>query len=350
MEPSETSLAVRDLVKTYGPMRAGNNEDKSGDRRSRSVVRGPWSMVRRDDEGQSGDWRSRAIRAVDGVSFYVNAGEIFGLLGPNGAGKTSVVECALGLRQQNSGSVHIMGLDAGAHPAAVKRRTGAVLQSTALQDAITPREALELFAAFYSKPIPSARLLERFGLVDRAGARFETLSGGERQRLALALAFVNDPAMLFLDEPTSGLDPQVRRALHEAIRQFRAEGRSVLLTTHYIEEAHALCDRIAILHRGRIVATGTPDELIARSASHTRVILRARQKPDAVSLERLPGVISAVEAGDAMSLQTRDTGPVIIELVRYLARTNNELLDLQVKKPSLEDVFIELTGDSGDAV
>jgi ABC-2 type transport system ATP-binding protein len=305
MDKAEPRLAICDLVKTYG-----------------------------------------SLRAVDGVSFRVEAGEIFGLLGPNGAGKTSVLECALGLREQDSGSVHIAGLDARAQSVEVRRRLGAVLQSTALQDAITPREALELFGAFYPKPVPAGRLLERFGLVEKAGARFETLSGGERQRLALALAFVNDPAMLFLDEPTSGLDPQVRRELHGAIRQFRAEGRAVLLTTHYIEEAHALCDRIAILHRGRIVASGTPEELIARSASRTRVILRAARPTDLVAIERIPGVIAAAEAGEAITLQTMNTGPVIIELVRYLGRTNNELLDLQVKKPSLEDVFIELTGDT----
>jgi ABC-2 type transport system ATP-binding protein len=309
MEPPEPSLAVCELVKTYGP-----------------------------------------VRAVDSVSFCVAPGEILGLLGPNGAGKTTLLECALGLRRQDSGSVRIAGLDARAHPAAVKRRIGAVLQSTALQDAITPREALDLFAGFYPSPIPSALLLERFGLVEKAGARFETLSGGQRQRLALALAFVNDPSLLFLDEPTSGLDPQVRRELHDAIRQFRAEGRAVLLTTHYIEEAHALCDRIAILHRGRMIATGTPDELIARSPSHPRVIVRAAQSLDLAALAGLPGILGAAEAGGSIALQTRDTGPAIIELVRYLARTNNELLDLQVRKPSLEDVFIELTGDSGAAL
>jgi ABC-2 type transport system ATP-binding protein len=288
-----------------------------------------------------------AVRAVDGVSLNVAAGEIFGLLGPNGAGKTSLVECALGLREADSGSIQITGFDARTQPAEAKRRVGAVLQSTALQDAITPREALELFAAFYSKPLPPAQLIARFGLGERAGARFETLSGGERQRLALALAFVNDPVMLFLDEPTSGLDPQVRRELHEAIRQFRAEGRSVLLTTHYIEEAHALCDRIAILHRGKIVAEGTPDALIARSAAHTRLIVRAARRIDAAEVGHLPGVISASEVREGVSLQTRDTGPAVIEFVRYLAGTGNELLDLQVKKPSLEEVFIELTGDSG---
>ena len=307
MHPPESSLAVRDLVKTYG-----------------------------------------SIRAVDSVSFVIAPGEIFGLLGPNGAGKTSLVECALGLRLPDSGSVRVAGIDARADPDEIKRRVGAVLQSIALQDAITPREALELFGAFYPRPIPAIRLLERFMLVDKADARFETLSGGQRQRLALALAFVNDPSLLFLDEPTSGLDPQVRRELHDAIRQCRAEGRSVLLTTHYIEEAESLCDRIAILHRGRIAAAGTPGELIARSASHTRLIVRAAQPPDPASLARLPGVIAAAQTGGAVSLETRESGPVIIELAGYLARTGNELLDLQVRKPSLEDVFIELTGAAGE--
>jgi ABC-2 type transport system ATP-binding protein len=306
MNVPEPSLAVRDLTKTYGK-----------------------------------------IRAVNGVSFQVAAGEIFGLLGPNGAGKTSLLECVLGLRQPDSGSVQIAGLDARANLNTVKQRFGAVLQSTALQDAITPREALDLFAAFYPKPLPTAALLDRFGLKEKAGARFETLSGGQRQRLALALAFVNDPAILFLDEPTSGLDPQVRRELHAAIRKFRAEGRSVLITTHYIEEAHALCDRIAIMHHGRIVASGKPDELVARSPSLTRIIVRTANPPDHTALDLLPGIISATMTDGGVTLQTRDTGPALIELVRYLEATGNELLDLQVKKPSLEDVFLELTGDAG---
>jgi len=302
MEDAHFSLAVRELVKSYG-----------------------------------------ALRAVDGVSFDVASGEIFGLLGPNGAGKTSLLECALGLRQPDSGSVRIAGLDA----AATRERIGAVLQSTALQDAITPREALELFGAFYSRAIPAEGLLERFGLVEKSAARFETLSGGERQRLALALALVNDPAFLFLDEPTAGLDPQVRRQFHECIRQFRAEGRSVLLTTHYIEEAEALCDRIAILHRGRVVAIGTPAEMIARSDSrsdsHTRLIVRAARPPDSAALAALPGILGVSASGAEVSLQTRDAGPAIIEVVQYLARAGNDLLDLQVRKPSLEDLYLQLT-------
>ena len=286
-----------------------------------------------------------SIRGVDGVSFSVSEGEIFGLLGPNGAGKTSLLECALGLREADGGSVRIGGLDAREHPREVKLRIGAVLQSTALQDAITAREALELFGEFYPNGVPAERLLERFGLMEKAGAPFETLSGGERQRLALALAFVNDPKLLFLDEPTSGLDPQVRRELHEDIRRFRAEGRSVLLTTHYIEEAHALCDRIAILHRGRIVAMGRPDELVGRSASCTRVIVQAAKGLDAGTVGGLAGVIAAAEVEGKLVVETQDMGRAIIELVQYLGRTGNELMDLQVRKPSLEDVFIELTGD-----
>jgi ABC-2 type transport system ATP-binding protein len=306
MEPSEPRLAIRDLVKRYG-----------------------------------------TIQAVDCVSFEIGRGEIFGLLGPNGAGKTSLVECALGLRQVDSGSVRVEGLDTRTNASAVKRLIGAVLQWTALQDAITPREALELFASFYPKQVAADALLERFGLKGKAGARFETLSGGERQRLALALAFVNNPRLLFLDEPTSGLDPQVRRELHEAVREFRAEGRSVLLTTHYIEEAHALCDRIAIMHQGRIVATGTPDELIARSGSHTRVIARTARNVDGAALAGLPGIITTIMIDGGVCLETRDTGLAIIELVRHLGATGNELVDVQVKKPSLEDIFIELTGDTG---
>ncbi|HEX4085330.1 MAG TPA: ABC transporter ATP-binding protein [Chthoniobacteraceae bacterium] len=287
-----------------------------------------------------------SVQAVDFVSFEIAPGEIFGLLGPNGAGKTTLLECTVGLREPDAGTIEIGGIDARKNPGAVKAKIGAVLQSTALQDAMTPREALRLFGAFHARPVAPERLIERFGLGEKADARFETLSGGQRQRLALALAFVNDPALLFLDEPTSGLDPQVRRELHGAIRQFRAEGRSVLLTTHYIEEAHALCDRMAILHRGRIVASGAPEELIARSPSHTRLIVRAARPLDCAALAALPGIFSAVENGGAVTLQTRDTGPAIIELARHLEAGGNELLDLQVKKTSLEDVFIELTGET----
>ncbi|SRR5579862_3907194 len=201
--------------------------------------------------------RYGGVEAVRGVSFEVAPGEIFGLLGPNGAGKTSILECAIGLRQPDGGSVRVCGLA----PADAKERIGAVLQATALHDKITPREALRLFGSFYSRHADYEALLRRFALMEKADAPFDSLSGGQRQRIALALAFVNEPEMVFLDEPTAGLDPRARRELHKTILQTRAEGRAVFLTTHSIEEAEILCDRIAILHRGRIAALGNTAEL-----------------------------------------------------------------------------------------
>ena len=192
-----------------------------------------------------------ASTAVEGVSFEVAPGTIFGLLGPNGAGKTTIIECLVGLQKSDGGTVRLGG------------SVGVALQSTALQDRITPREALRLFGAFYPGAVRPDALLDRFALREKADAPFESLSAGQRQRLALALAFVHTPDILILDEPTAGLDPLSRRELHRSIRQWRDEGRTVLLTTHFLEEAHALCDRIAILRGGRLVATGAPDALIA---------------------------------------------------------------------------------------
>jgi ABC-2 type transport system ATP-binding protein len=205
------------------------------------------------------------VAALSGIGFRVAEAEIFGLLGRNGAGKTTAIECIVGLRRPDGGSIHIHGIDALADRGNARQLIGVQLQSTALQDKITPREALNLFASFYSKPASVPELLERFALGGKADSYFATLSGGQRQSLALALALVNQPRVLFLDEPTAGLDAQARRQLHQTIRQMRDEGRTVLLTTHNIAEAHDLCDRIAILHQGKIVAEGTPAELIGRS-------------------------------------------------------------------------------------
>jgi ABC-2 type transport system ATP-binding protein len=207
--------------------------------------------------------RFGAVQAIDNVSFDVAAGEIFGLLGPNGAGKTTALECVLGLTRPDAGYIEICGIDARLRQA--REKTGAVLQATGLQDKITPREALNLFAAFYPASIDSRTLLERFGLMEKADAAFETLSGGQKQRLALALAFVGDPQVLLLDEPTTGLDPQIRREVQIHIRGLKAEGRAVLLSTHDMDEVAQLCDRVAVIARGQIVATGTPRELIADS-------------------------------------------------------------------------------------
>jgi ABC-2 type transport system ATP-binding protein len=284
--------------------------------------------------------------AVRGISFEVAEGEILGLLGPNGAGKTSTLECVIGLRRADGGSIQLCGIDALAEPEAVKELIGAQLQATALQDKITPREAISLFRSFYGKPAGTADLIERFSLTEKADAPFDSLSGGQKQRLALALAFVNNPQVLFLDEPTSGLDPQSRRELHGSIEKMRADGRTVLLTTHYIEEAHQLCDRIAIVDQGKIIATGTPDELIAHAKALPRISFQTAKPIDTAMLRSLPGVESVDWKGDRGVLKTRNVSQSVIELVKLLDGRQNELVDLHIAKPSLEDVFIELTGSS----
>ncbi len=207
--------------------------------------------------------RHGAVQAIDNASFEVAAGEIFGLLGPNGSGKTTTLESVLGLIRPDQGRIRICGFDAGTRQA--REKTGAVLQATGLQDKITPREALDLFAAFYPAAIATPSLLERFDLMEKADAAYDTLSGGQKQRLALALAFVGDPQVLLLDEPTTGLDPQIRREVQDHIGSLKAGGRAVLLSTHDMDEAARLCDRVAVIAQGRIVATGAPRDLIATS-------------------------------------------------------------------------------------
>jgi ABC-2 type transport system ATP-binding protein len=290
--------------------------------------------------------RYGTVEALRGVSFDVPDGEIFGLLGPNGAGKTTTLECVIGLRQPDSGAIDVCGIDALANPGAVKQKLGAQLQATALQAKITPREALKLFASFYEKSANIDALIERFSLTEKADAPFDSLSGGQKQRLALALAFVNEPEVLFLDEPTTGLDPQSRRELHASILQMREDGHTVLLTTHYIEEAQKLCDRLAIIDHGRIIATGTPRELIEQSKALPQIIVRTARPLTAEQVQGLSTVEKATSVADGLQLRTRNVSRAVIELVNLLESQGNELLDLQIHRPSLEDVFIELTGSS----
>jgi len=219
--------------------------------------------------------RYGGVQAVRGINLDVAAGEIFGLLGPNGAGKTTILESILGLVVPDQGRITIAGLDARTNPRAARAKTGAVLQATGLQDKLTPREALNLFAAFYPAPPGTGDLLARFGLTEKANARFESLSGGQKQRLALALAFVGDPQVLVLDEPTNGLDPQMRRELQDHILTLKDSGRAILLSTHDMDEAARLCGRIAVIVRGRIVATGAPQQLMSEhGATLDDIILR----------------------------------------------------------------------------
>jgi len=288
--------------------------------------------------------RYDVTEAVSGVSFEVPAGQIFGLLGPNGAGKTTALECVLGLRQFDAGSIQINGLDIRKHPTQAKLQVGAQLQSATLQDKITPRQALDLFGSFYSQSSSSDELLTRFNLESKADVPFATLSGGQRQRLFLALAMVNRPTLLVLDEPTAGLDPQARRQLRTLIREIQTEGRTVLLSTHDLEEAGQLCDRIAILDGGRIIAAAPPAELIARAQAPTRVAVRTAPPLPSTVVDSLPDVVGAVYQAGGWTLDTRSPNRLLANLVRRADDAGAELLDVQFHPPSLEDVFIELTG------
>jgi ABC-2 type transport system ATP-binding protein len=293
------------------------------------------------------------VDAVRGVSFEIQPGEIFGLLGPNGAGKTTTVECLVGLREPDAGHLEVCGLDARRQLREVKQKIGVALQSTSLQDKITPREALRLFGSFYRDRESPQALLDRFSLNEKADARVETLSGGQRQRLALALAFVNRPQLVFLDEPTTGLDPLSRRELHASITRMKADGYTVLFTTHYLDEAEHLCDRVAIIDRGTIVASGTPRELIERSRAVQTVTLFTSRALEQAQLAAVPGVTGvAVAEGERGAAGTRlhsaNVTATLVGLSRLLDELRVDVVELHVRKASLEDVFIQLTRDRGE--
>ncbi len=290
--------------------------------------------------------RYGSVDAVRGVSFDVRDSEIFGLLGPNGAGKTTTVECILGLRDPDGGEIEVCGVDARRNRRAVKQKVGAALQTTALQDKITPREALTLFASFYRRHANPDQLLDRFALGDKADATFDTLSGGQRQRLALALAFVNEPELIFLDEPTAGLDPQSRRELHSAIGRTRDDGCTVLLTTHYIDEAEQLCDRVAIIDHGQIITIGTPQELMARSQAAQAVTLVTTSPLAPEDLASLPHIAEVACDGARARFKTTAVNRTVAALMELLEARHIELGELHVRKASLEDVFVELTGSA----
>jgi ABC-2 type transport system ATP-binding protein len=284
------------------------------------------------------------VEAVRGVSFEVQEGEVFGLLGPNGAGKTSTIEVLEGLRTSDGGQVSVCGFDPQRNPDELKQVIGAALQSTSLPDKLRVMEALRLFASFYKRRRRPEDLLERFGLAEKRNAFYNQLSGGQKQRLALAMALVNDPQVLFLDEPTAGLDPQVRREIYDIIEELRREKKTIVMTTHYIEEAERLCDRVAIVDQGKVIAQGTPRELKQSSADKTRLEVRlARPELDG-ALKQLDGVADCIAVNDGYVLHCHRAPQAIVSLVKHLEVEGNELVSLEISTPSLEDVFIELTG------
>jgi ABC-2 type transport system ATP-binding protein len=283
-----------------------------------------------------------SVQAVRGVSFTVAEGEVFGLLGPNGAGKTSTVEILEGLRKRDGGHVSVLGLDPQNGGDDFRQRVGAVLQSTALPDKIRVSEALSVFAHFYKRHRQPAELLARFQLAEKRNALYSQLSGGQKQRLALALALVNDPELMFLDEPTAGLDPQARREIYSIIEELRGDKKTILLTTHYIEEADRLCDRVAVVDQGRVIAMGTPDELRRGSGGMTSIQVKLARP--AADLGQLEGVASVSEADGGYVLHSARPPQTIVALVKHLESSGNELLGLEMASPTLEDAFIELTG------
>jgi ABC-2 type transport system ATP-binding protein len=285
------------------------------------------------------------FEAVKGIDFDVHSGEVFGLLGPNGAGKTTTVEILEGLRRRTAGEVRVLEFDPDRQKQRLKERIGVALQSTNLPDKMTVREAVHLFAAFYPHTVDGEGLLKRLQLWEKRDAHFATLSGGQKQRLALTLALINDPQMLFLDEPTTGLDPQVRLEIRDLIEELRAEKRTILMTTHYIEEAERLCDRVAIIDAGQIIAIGSPRELQEKSASHAAIEVTL-DRPAPNELSEFPEAIRTVISDDRRHLNISSKRPArtLVELVKWIDAQGIELDDVHVKRPTLEDVFIELTG------
>jgi ABC-2 type transport system ATP-binding protein len=285
------------------------------------------------------------VKAVDGLSFEVQTGEIFGFLGPNGAGKTTTIEIIEGYKTADSGSATVLGLDPRRDRHELRERIGLMLQETTLYPDLKVGEVLRLFASYYRRPVDPDALLEMIGLEEKRGAFIRELSGGQRQRVVFVLALINDPELIFLDEPTAGLDPQSRRAIWEWIDLARKRGKTVFLTTHYIEEAERLCDRVAIVDHGQIIALDTPKQLMAAVELEHRIQFVVEGVLDEAGLEALPGVAQAVSDGPGeYTLFARQVQPAVKSLMDLSASNGCTLRGLTVEGTTLEDVFIHLTG------
>jgi ABC-2 type transport system ATP-binding protein len=303
--------------------------------RMRSAIRVRGLVKRFDD-----------VVAVDGIDLDVHQGECFGLLGPNGAGKTTTIEVLEGLQRPTAGEVELLGLPWASHAAELRARIGIQLQETELYDKLSAEETVRLFRSFYPRRIAVAEALAQVDLVDKKDAWVAKLSGGQKQRLAIACALVSDPELFFLDEPTTGLDPTARRALWEIIRAMRARGRTILLTTHYMEEAEKLCDRVAIMRKGRVIALGTPRELIATLGAEEIVEIASDPPLAAEAFTSIPGVVGCLVDGAGYRLSVREVHATLPRLIDALRERAARPSRLNTRTATLDDVFVELTGTS----
>ena len=282
--------------------------------------------------------------AVNDVSFAVKQGEIFGVLGPNGAGKTTTLEIIEGIRTPDSGTATLAGLDIRRQKRAIQRIIGVQLQATALFPELTLLETLHFFSSLYPKSMDPRHLLSEVRLEEKTRDHPQNLSGGQRQRLALALALVNDPKVIFLDEPTAGLDPQSRRMLWDIVLKLREQGKTILITTHYMDEAQTLCDRIAIMDGGKIIALDTSAGLINRLGAQATIGCRLDGRATSSEIGELPGVTGVRHANERFMIYTTTMQPTLEALLIYAAQRSIPMTDLQVRTPTLEDVFLDLTG------
>jgi ABC-2 type transport system ATP-binding protein len=282
-------------------------------------------------------------KAVDGISFDVYQGEIFGMVGPNGAGKTTTIECLEGIRRPDGGTIQVLGLDPLRNRYPLRERIGVQFQSAALPDRIKVWEALDLFAAFYRRSVDWQSLLEQMGLAEKRDAYFGKLSGGQKQRVFIALALINNPDLAFLDELTTGLDPQARRAMWDEVRSIRERGTTVFLTTHFMEEAERLCDRVAIMDHGKIVALDTPQNLIDSLRAEHRVVFEVDGHLDEESLRAVPGVVRVERIGERVAVYGQKDG-LVSGVVGALETGGIHFENLRTEQPTLEDVFLALTG------
>jgi len=284
-----------------------------------------------------------SLVAVDDVTLEVFEGEIFGMVGPNGAGKTTTIECIEGLRHRDGGRVEVLGLDPERDGYQLRAHIGIQLQESTLQSRLRVWEALDLFSSLYPRTVDWRALAEQLGLADKLRAPFAKLSGGQKQRLFIALALINDPELVFLDELTTGLDPQARHAMWDLVRDVRAGGKTVFLTTHFMEEAERLCDRVAIVDHGRIVALDSPENLIRSLGAENRVVFTVDGGFNPAELSAVPGVSRVERIGERIVVYGRDDR-LVVGVVNALTSNGCHFRDLRTEQPNLEDVFLAVTG------